>query len=137
MKVEEAYKKSIETVLNWIQTTVNPRKTQGVTTESSGLYLQESWSDASDTMIVYSAINGQSLNMVMSCGDSSFIPVRPSGFAILPDGNNGGGGSLLTIGLQMLQTGHQTAKLLIESVETVNNLMTCTIQKIKDALGVA
>ncbi|KAK7303270.1 hypothetical protein RJT34_14173 [Clitoria ternatea] len=28
MKVEEAYKKSIETVLNWIQTTVNPRKTQ-------------------------------------------------------------------------------------------------------------
>ncbi|KAK7270842.1 hypothetical protein RJT34_26303 [Clitoria ternatea] len=110
---------------------------RGVTTESSGLYLQESWSDASGAMIVYSAINGQSLNMVMSCGDSSFIPVRPSGFAILPDGNNGGGGSLLTIGLQMLQTGHQTAKLSIESVETVNNLMTCTIQKIKDALGVA
>ncbi|KAK7263822.1 hypothetical protein RJT34_31419 [Clitoria ternatea] len=122
LTVEEAYKKSIEIVLNWIQTTVNPRKTQ---------------SDASGAMIVYSAINGQSLNMVMSCGGSSFIPVRPSGFAILPNGNNGGGGSLLTIGLQMLQTGHQTAKLSIESVETVNNLMTCTIQKIKDALGVA
>ncbi|KAK7319102.1 hypothetical protein RJT34_03815 [Clitoria ternatea] len=133
MKVEEAYKKSIETMLNWIQTTVNPRKTQVF----FSTYAPVHFSDASGAMIVYSAINGQSLNMVMSCGDSSFIPVRPSGFAILPDGNNGGGGSLLTIGLQMLQTGHQTAKLLIESVETVNNLMTCTIQKIKDALGVA
>lgn len=28
MKVEEAYKKSIETVLNWIQNSVNARKTQ-------------------------------------------------------------------------------------------------------------
>lgn len=28
MKVEEAYKRSIETVLNWIQNSVNARKTQ-------------------------------------------------------------------------------------------------------------
>ncbi|KAK7314990.1 hypothetical protein VNO77_33522 [Canavalia gladiata] len=112
--------------------------------ENNVLYLQESWSDASASMVVYSPINVQSLNMVMSCGDSSFVALRPSGFAILPDGHSsndgiGGdsGGSLLTIGLQMLQNNHQTAKLTVESVETVNNLISCTIQKIKDALGVA
>ena len=28
MKVEDAYKRSVETVLNWIQDTVNPNRTQ-------------------------------------------------------------------------------------------------------------
>lgn len=28
IKVEDAYKKSIETILNWIQDTINPSKTQ-------------------------------------------------------------------------------------------------------------
>ncbi|TKY45132.1 Homeobox-leucine zipper protein ANTHOCYANINLESS 2 [Spatholobus suberectus] len=112
--------------------------------ESNVLYLQESWTDASGSMVVYSPINMQSLNVVMSCGDSSFVALRPSGFAILPDGypnnsdgSDGGGGCLLTVGLQMLQNGNQSAKFTVESVETVNNLISCTIQKIKDALGVA
>ncbi|XP_027359024.1 homeobox-leucine zipper protein ANTHOCYANINLESS 2-like [Abrus precatorius] len=114
--------------------------------ESNVLYLQESWSDTSGSMVVYSPINMQSLNMVMSCEDSSFVTLRPSGFVVLPDGhsNNGdgsggsdSGGSLLTVGLQMLQNGQHAAKLTVESIETVNNLITCTIQKIKDALGVA
>lgn len=28
LKVEDAYKKSMETILNWIQDTINPSKTQ-------------------------------------------------------------------------------------------------------------
>ncbi|XP_020221720.1 homeobox-leucine zipper protein ROC5 [Cajanus cajan] len=113
-------------------------------TDSNVQYLQESWTDASGSMVVYSPINMQSLNVVMSCGDSSFVALRPSGFAILPDGHpvnsdgsDGGGSCLLTVGLQMLQNGNQTSKFTVESVETVHNLISCTIQKIKDALGVA
>ncbi|KAK7380267.1 hypothetical protein VNO78_32775 [Psophocarpus tetragonolobus] len=111
---------------------------------SDALFLQESWTDASGSMVVYSPINMQTLNIVMNCGDLSYVALRPSGFAILPDGasNNGdgseGSGScLLTVGLQMLQNGNQTTKFTMESVETVNTLLSLTIQKVKDALGVA
>ncbi|KAL2967404.1 hypothetical protein AAZX31_16G173800 [Glycine max] len=107
--------------------------------ECNVLYLQESWSDASGSMVVYSPINMQALQMVMSCGDSSFVPLRPSGFAILPDGtsnngdgSDGGGSCLLTVGLQMLPNGnHQSAKFTMESVDAVNNLISFTIQKVK------
>lgn len=121
------------------------------------LYLQDSWTDSSGSMIVYSPINMQSLNMVMNGGDSSFISLLPSGFSILPDGhsnnncvgtsndgsgnggsdNNDSGGCLLTAGIQMLLNNLQTSKLTMESVDAVNALITCTIQKVKDALGVA
>jgi len=118
---------------------------QSANSECNVLYLQESWSDASGSMVVYSPINMQALQMVMSCGDSSFVPLRPSGFAILPDGtsnngdgSDGGGSCLLTVGLQMLPNGnHQSAKFTMESVDAVNNLISFTIQKVKDALGVA
>lgn len=120
--------------------------------ESNVLYLQDSWTDSSGSMIVYSPISVQFLNMVMSGGDSSYVSLLPSGFAILPDGHSnngtssdggsggegGGGGSLLTVGLQMLLNNNVApAKLTVESVDTVNALISCTIQKIKDALGVA
>ncbi|XP_027186738.1 homeobox-leucine zipper protein HDG1-like isoform X2 [Cicer arietinum] len=125
--------------------------------EGNVLYLQDSWTDSSGSMIVYSPINMQSLNMVMNGGDSSFISLLPSGFSILPDGhsnnncvgtsndgsgnggsdNNDSGGCLLTAGIQMLLNNLQTSKLTMESVDAVNALITCTIQKVKDALGVA
>lgn len=109
--------------------------------ENNVLYLQESWTVASGSMVVYSPIKTQSLNMVMSCGDLPFVSLCPSGFAILPSGHsdNGDSGSscLLTVGLQMLQNVKQAAKFSVGSVETVNSLITCTVQKIKDALGVA
>ncbi|KOM54956.1 hypothetical protein LR48_Vigan10g084800 [Vigna angularis] len=114
--------------------------------EGNVLYLQESWTDASGSMVVYSPINMQSLNMMMmNSGDSSFVSLRPSGFAILPDGhsnnsdnNDGGGGScLLTVGLQMLQNDNPSAKFTLESVQTINSLLSCTIQKVKEALGVS
>jgi len=90
----------------------------------------------------------------MSGGDSAYVALLPSGFAIVPDGNdpsgygmsNGtlqkggasdGGGSLLTVGFQILVNSLPTAKLTMESVDTVNNLISCTIQKIKAALRVA
>ncbi|KAK2451406.1 homeobox-leucine zipper protein ANTHOCYANINLESS [Trifolium repens] len=124
---------------------------------NEGLYLQDSWTDSSGSMVVYSPINMQSLSLVMSGRDASFVALLPSGFSILPDGyssnnniigtssdrssssgnDNDNGGCLLTIGLQMLLNNHPSSKLTDESVDTVNNHLATTIQKVKDALGVA
>ncbi|KAK7270509.1 hypothetical protein RIF29_23707 [Crotalaria pallida] len=130
--------------------------------DSSMLILQETWTDASCSVVVYAPVDVQSLNVVMSGGDSAYVALLPSGFAILPDGQscgfgmpnntcngtvpkggcNGGAGdegsgSLLTVGFQILVNNIPTAKLTMESVDTVNNLISCTIQKIKGALRVA
>ncbi|KAK2367006.1 homeobox-leucine zipper protein ANTHOCYANINLESS [Trifolium repens] len=116
--------------------------------------LQDSWTDSSSSMNVYSPINMQSLNLVMSGGDSSFVALLPSGFSILPDGyssNNSNGtssdgssssgsdnvGCLLTFGLKMLLYNHPSSKLTTESIDTVNNHIATTIQKVKDVIGVA
>jgi homeobox-leucine zipper protein len=121
---------------------------------NEGLYLQNSWTDSSGSMVVYSPINMQSLNLVMSGGDSSFVALLPSGFSILPDGyssNNSNGtssdgssssgsdnvGCLLTFGLKMLLNNHPSSKLTTESIDTVNNHIATTIQKVKDVIGVA
>lgn len=108
------------------------------------LILQETWNDASGSLIVFAPVDLPSMMMVMNGGDSSSVSFLPSGFAILPDGrgeptySKGGesGGSILTIGYQILVSSSPTAKLTVESVETVNSLMSCTIQKIKAAIGV-
>lgn len=124
--------------------------------DSSMLILQETWMDSSCSVVVYAPVDVQSLNVVMSGGDSAYVALLPSGFAILPDGNvgsnngcngtlqkgggigdGGGTGSLLTVGFQILVNSLPTAKLTMESVDTVNNLISCTIQKIKAALRVA
>ncbi|RZC57432.1 hypothetical protein C5167_004732 [Papaver somniferum] len=47
----------------------------------------------------------------------------------------GASGSLLTVAFQILVNSLPTAKLTVESVETVNNLISCTVQKIKAALN--
>ncbi|KAI9091066.1 hypothetical protein K1719_028336 [Acacia pycnantha] len=123
--------------------------------ESNMVILQETWTDPSCSVVVYAPVDVQSLNVVMSGGDSAYVALLPSGFAILPDGHHtsfgsgllkggnspdGGGdrqGSLLTVGFQILVNSLPTAKLTVESVETVSNLIACTIQKIKSALPVA
>ncbi|KAK2421057.1 hypothetical protein QL285_031724 [Trifolium repens] len=111
---------------------------------ANGIYLQDSWTDSSCSMVVYSPISMQSLDMLMDGGDSSFVALFPSGFSILPDGysnsntgtssddsgssDNDNSGCLLTVGFQMLLTN--------ESFDTIYELMSHTIEKIKDALEV-
>ncbi|XP_042474431.1 homeobox-leucine zipper protein ROC5-like [Zingiber officinale] len=106
--------------------------------QSSMLILQETCTDASGSLVVYAPVDVPAMHLVMSGGDSSYVTLLPSGFAILPDGNVGKavGGSLLTVAFQILVNSLQpTAKLTVESVETVNNLISCTVQKIKAALN--
>ncbi|KAF9616912.1 hypothetical protein IFM89_032874 [Coptis chinensis] len=126
--------------------------------QSSMLILQETCIDAAGSLVVYAPVDIPAMHVVMSGGDSAYVALLPSGFAIVPDGPGsgtgpneptadskpngtttqisvgGGGGSLLTVAFQILVNSLPTAKLTVESVETVNNLISCTVQKIKAAL---
>ncbi|GLU00609.1 hypothetical protein SLE2022_179620 [Rubroshorea leprosula] len=121
--------------------------------QSSMLILQETCTDAAGSLVVYAPVDIPAMHVVMNGGDSAYVALLPSGFAIVPDGPgsrgsslngpmNGGvgggsqrvGGSLLTVAFQILVNSLPTAKLTVESVETVNNLISCTVQKIKAAL---
>ncbi|XP_062090255.1 homeobox-leucine zipper protein ANTHOCYANINLESS 2 isoform X2 [Humulus lupulus] len=136
------------------------------TNQSSMLILQETCIDEAGSLVVYAPVDIPAMHVVMNGGDSAYVALLPSGFAIVPDGpgsrgpnmgptangggnnNNGGsgsngnggdgshrvGGSLLTVAFQILVNSLPTAKLTVESVETVNNLISCTVQKIKAAL---
>ncbi|KAL3615626.1 Homeobox-leucine zipper protein ANTHOCYANINLESS 2 [Castilleja foliolosa] len=115
--------------------------------QSSMLILQETCIDASGSLVVYAPVDIPAMHVVMNGGDSAYVALLPSGFAIVPDGPVGDGpdgdggpqahgvsGSLLTVAFQILVNSLPTAKLTVESVETVNNLISCTVQKIKAAL---
>ena len=111
------------------------------------LILQETCIDAAGSLVVYAPVDIPAMHIVMNGGDSAYVALLPSGFAIVPDGpgsrggntaaaNGGGGngrvsGSLLTVAFQILVNSLPTAKLTVESVETVNNLISYTVQKIK------
>ena len=102
--------------------------------------------------MVYSPVDLPALNIAMSGDDTSYIPLLSSGFAISPDGNLdtstteqgggastssgfGGGGSLITVGFQIMVSNLPSAKLNMESVETVNNLIGTTVHQIKTGLN--
>ncbi|XP_061996382.1 homeobox-leucine zipper protein ANTHOCYANINLESS 2 isoform X2 [Rosa rugosa] len=121
--------------------------------QNSMLILQETCIDAAGSLVVYAPVDIPAMHVVMNGGDSAYVALLPSGFAIVPDGpgsrgseakagqgsSNGGGearvsGSLLTMTFQILVNSLPSAKLTVESVETVNNLISCTVQKIKAAL---
>ncbi|KAJ4872583.1 Homeobox-leucine zipper protein HDG12 [Raphanus sativus] len=87
------------------------------------LILQVSCIDSSGSLVVYTPVDLPALNMAMSGQDTSYIPILPSGFAVLPDGNRnnqlaeikaeggGSGGSLITVGFQIMVSSLQSGKL--------------------------
>lgn len=118
------------------------------------LILQESCIDSSGSLVVYCPVDLPAINIAMSGEDPSYIPLLPSGFTISPDGraDQGGGGggdgastsaagagrsggSLITVAFQILVSSLPSAKLNLESVTTVNNLIGTTVQQIKAALN--
>ncbi|KAI3902836.1 hypothetical protein MKW92_006762 [Papaver armeniacum] len=133
-------------------------------TQSNMIILQETCTDASGSLVVYAPVDPLAINnVVMSGGDSAYIELLPSGFAIVPDGearpsslsncacadranssncNDGSDGvcgstsrgSLLTVALQIWVSSSSTARLTVESVETVSILISNTLKKIKAAL---
>ncbi|XP_042445806.1 homeobox-leucine zipper protein ROC8-like isoform X1 [Zingiber officinale] len=117
--------------------------------QNTMLILQECCTDALGSVVVYSPIDVPAINIVMSGEDPSSISLLPSGFTILPDGRSAGGqgascssnprggssGSLVTVAFQILMSSLPSAKLNMESVMTVNNLIGTTVQQIKAALN--
>ncbi|KAG9150557.1 hypothetical protein Leryth_026875 [Lithospermum erythrorhizon] len=134
------------------------------TSQNNMLILQESCIDAAGSLVVYCPVDLNSINMAISGGDPSFIPLLPSGFTICPDGRptdplqGGGGGvggagegggastssssatsssggSLITVVFQILVSSLPTAKMSQESVATITNLISNTVHQIKAALN--
>lgn len=108
------------------------------------LILQESCNDPTGSYVIYAPVDVLALNLVLTGGDPDYVPILPSGFCILPDGPNGHGselieevpgGSLLTIAFQILVDSTPNAKLSLGSVATVNNLITCTVDRIKASVA--
>ncbi|XP_047938945.1 homeobox-leucine zipper protein ANTHOCYANINLESS 2 isoform X1 [Salvia hispanica] len=107
--------------------------------QSNVLILQETSGDSLGAVVVHAAVPAAEMDVVMSGGDPAGVPILPSGFAIFPDcfpesGNSGGGGSLLSIGFQILVSNLPAAQLTVESVNTVKSLIARTHQGIKGGL---
>ncbi|XP_057466727.1 homeobox-leucine zipper protein ANTHOCYANINLESS 2-like [Actinidia eriantha] len=132
------------------------RATSANTNQNTMLLLQETQSDASGSLVVYTAVDILAMQAVMTGGDSATVAILPSGFTIVPDGfpdsagpsnrNNSlvresgsgsGNGSLLTVGFQMLINNAPLAELTKESIDNISKLISRTIQRIKAALSFA
>ncbi|KAL9381498.1 hypothetical protein Peur_027155 [Populus x canadensis] len=121
--------------------------------ENNMLILQESCTDSSVSMVVYAPVGIPAMNVAISGVDSSIIPILPSGFVISGDGRmdtrgtsssstsstgSNSGGSLLTIAFQILVSGSNSSsptEFNMESVATVNTLISTTVLKIKSAFN--
>ncbi|XP_022776631.1 homeobox-leucine zipper protein HDG2-like isoform X2 [Durio zibethinus] len=112
--------------------------------QSNMLILQESCLDPTASFVIYAPVDIVAMNVVLNGGDPDYVALLPSGFAILPDGTTsstggiadaGSGGSLLTVAFQILVDSVPTAKLSLGSVATVNNLIACTVERIKASLS--
>ncbi|KAE9596921.1 hypothetical protein Lal_00007260 [Lupinus albus] len=117
------------------------------------LMLQESCTDQSGSLVVYTTIDVDSIQLAMSGEDPSCIALLPQGFMIVPmDTPNIGtsseavtgplpntttsfnSGCLLTAGLQVLASTIPSAKLNLSSVTAINNHLCNTMHQIEAAL---
>ncbi|OIW03810.1 hypothetical protein TanjilG_30086 [Lupinus angustifolius] len=116
--------------------------------ENNMWILQDNSTNPYESMVVYAPVDIAGIQSVMTGCDSSNLAILPSGFSIIPDGfesrpllitskqdeKNTEGGSLFTIALQILTNVSPTAKLTMESVDSVNNLVSCTLRNIRTSL---
>ncbi|KAI5084850.1 hypothetical protein GOP47_0001019, partial [Adiantum capillus-veneris] len=119
--------------------------------QSNMLILQECCTDESCSLVVYAPVDITAMSTVLKGGEPDTVALLPSGFAILPDGTHNRsslsmvgttpskematGGSLLTVTFQILVNHVPTARLSLNSVATVNKLISNTVVCIKDSLS--
>ncbi|KAK1434115.1 hypothetical protein QVD17_11033 [Tagetes erecta] len=110
--------------------------------------VQDSCTNAYESMVVCAPVAVTTMQSIMAGCDSSSIAVLPSGFSILPDGmetrplvitskadnQSWECGSLLTVGFQILTSDSPISKLSMESVDSVNTLISSTLHNIKTGL---
>jgi len=116
--------------------------------EKSVWIVQDSCTSAYESMVAYAAVEFGGLQSVLTGCDSSNVAILPSGFSILPDWIEGRpllirsrqeekgteGGSLFTMLFQMLVDASPNGKLTMESVESANNIVSCTLRNIRTSL---
>lgn len=116
--------------------------------ENSVWILQDSCTNPYESMVVYASVDISGIQSVMTGCDSSNLAILPSGFSIIPDGLESRplvitsrqeekyteGGSLFTMAFQILTNASPTAKLTVESVDSVNTLVSCTLRNIRTCL---
>ncbi|KAJ1420886.1 START-like domain superfamily [Sesbania bispinosa] len=120
-----------------------------IPSENNAVILQESFIHPMGSYIVYAPTDVTAMNVAMRGEDSSVLSILPSGFVICADDqpkvdlgaiDNGNidrsGGSLLTVVFQVLASSPDGINLLnMESVATVNTLLTSTVQRVREALN--
>ncbi|XP_010550261.1 PREDICTED: homeobox-leucine zipper protein HDG8 [Tarenaya hassleriana] len=111
-----------------------------IPTESGMLMLQESFMDSLGGMMVYAPIDIPTMHVAVNGDDPSAVPILPSGFIISRDGRSSPvtveGSTLLTVAFQILVSGPTYSRdLNMESVATVNTLISSTIQRVKAMLN--
>ena len=125
--------------------------------QSNMLILQDCCTDKSCSLVIYAPVDVAAMGAVLKGGDPDIVLLLPSGFAILPDGNTNSSsertslfnnkvadkacptttaasGCLLTVAFQILVDHVPSAKLSLESVATVNNLISSTVCRIKSVV---
>ncbi|MCL7044069.1 hypothetical protein MKW94_020100 [Papaver nudicaule] len=115
------------------------------------LMLQESCTDSSGSMVVYTTIDVNAVQLAISGEDPSYIPILPLGFVINPanhinnNGENGpssddqvngpNSGCLLTVGLQVLVSAIPGATLTLASATAMNNHICNAVHQINAVLS--
>ena len=102
--------------------------------------MQESWSDPVASHIVFSLVENQAMNWMITTGDPDYIPLVPSGFTIFPVGPVSGtegsssGGTLLSVSYQFIINQSPTEDLDARAFHLAE-VVRDKCQKIKVALG--
>ncbi|XVE77474.1 hypothetical protein DITRI_Ditri13aG0065600 [Diplodiscus trichospermus] len=110
-----------------------------VQSENNMMLLQECYhNEFLGGMVVYAPISIPAMNITINGNDSSNIPILASGFVVSADKGiaANSSASLLTIALQILVSSPSLSKEInIQSVATVNTLLSSTVERIKALLN--
>ncbi|CAH8380821.1 unnamed protein product [Eruca vesicaria subsp. sativa] len=99
------------------------------------MMIQESFTEPAASFVVSAPVDVPSMERVLNGGDPEYVPLLPSGFAILPDGMAQpgiAGGSLVNVAFQMLVDASSSGMLTFSSVATMENLILAAAKKIRD-----
>ncbi|KFK23374.1 hypothetical protein AALP_AAs60861U000100 [Arabis alpina] len=104
------------------------------------LILQETCTDNSGSLVVYSTVNPNAVQLAMNGEDLSKIPLLPLGVSIVPVNPSEGifansPSCLLTVGIQVLTSKASAAKLDMSTVTAISNRLSSTVNQITAALG--
>lgn len=98
------------------------------------MMIEESSIEPTASFLVYAPLDVPSIEKVLNGGDPDYVPLLPSGFAILPDGMaqpGKAGGTLVNVSFQMLVDSSPSGRLTFSSVSTIESLILEAANKIR------